>query len=258
MIRADARAARALGGGARRRGVAAARALVPRARRIRVEGFDEVYRVACGDTVAFVVLHAVIRGVAFGGVRIRPYDSEAHALEDALQLARTMSRKVVMAGIRAGGAKTVVVAPPRERAAAVRAVGEFIESLAGRYLCGDDLGFSHDDGVVLRQATRYVACSGLAGQTARGVLIAMNAVCVPRVVVIQGLGAVGRPLAEALEAAGARVTVSDVRAIQGFRTVSPDDVYDEPCDVFVPCATGGLLDARTVPRLRCQIGRAHV
>jgi glutamate dehydrogenase/leucine dehydrogenase len=126
--------------------------------RLSIAGFDEVHRVDCAGTPAFVALHAVLRGRSFGGIRIRRYASEDDALADALALARTMSRKVVMAGIAGGGAKSVLVEPPPgRREAAVTALGEFIQTLAGRYHCGADYGFTPADDAVLRRATKHVA-----------------------------------------------------------------------------------------------------
>ena len=66
---------------------------------IETEGFDEVYRLDLGGAVAFVALHALIEGRSFGGIRVKTYDSERTAHDDALRLARAMSRKVVMAGL---------------------------------------------------------------------------------------------------------------------------------------------------------------
>jgi leucine dehydrogenase len=39
----------------------------------------------------------------------------------------------------------------------------------------------------------------------------------------------------------------------GAMSVAPDAVYDVPADVFAPCALGGILNDRTIPRLRCAI-----
>jgi leucine dehydrogenase len=33
----------------------------------------------------------------------------------------------------------------------------------------------------------------------------------------------------------------------------PVEILDATCDVFSPCATGGVLNAETIPRLRCAI-----
>jgi leucine dehydrogenase len=38
----------------------------------------------------------------------------------------------------------------------------------------------------------------------------------------------------------------------GAKVVGADEVYDIPCDLFAPCATGGVLNAETIPRLRTR------
>jgi len=223
--------------------------------RLAVEGYDEVYRVDCGGSVAFVALHAVIAGHAFGGLRIRPYATEGAALDDALALARAMSHKVVLAGIVGGGGKCVLMqpAPGVDRAACVRRLGEFIEELGGRYSTGPDLGFLPADDLALRSVTRHVACAEMAGATSRGVLACMTAVAAPlRRVAVQGLGAVGRPLAEQLTALNVDVVASDLVPVEGFRCVPPEAIYSQECDVFAPCATGGVLDGQHIARLRCR------
>ncbi|HVQ31934.1 MAG TPA: hypothetical protein VMV21_20215, partial [Vicinamibacteria bacterium] len=83
----------------------------------------------------------------------------------------------------------------------------------------------------------------------------------------QGLGQVGLRLARRLSEAGARLTVTDVdnelvsrtREELGAEVVAPEAVYDVACDVFSPNAAGGILDAGTIPRLRCRavVGAAN-
>lgn len=222
--------------------------------KLNMAGFDEVYRLECGGTVAFVALHAILHGRTFGGIRIRRYPNEEAALADALDLARAMSRKVVMAGIEGGGAKAVIMEPdPARRADAVRDLGKFIESMRGRYSCAADLGFTPEDEAVLKAATRYAAREDLTPHTVRSVLIAMRTVIEPQSIAIQGLGAIGRPLAEDLRMAGVRVVASDVRPVKGFDSVPPEAIYEIPCDVFAPCAIGGVLNMVTIPRLRCRV-----
>ncbi len=222
--------------------------------RIDIPGYDEVVRVPCGSSVAFVAIHALVGGRAFGGIRIRDYDDEQAALDDALRLALAMSRKVALHGLPAGGAKTVLMRPRRGRAAAVEALGAFIESLEGRYHCGPDLGFGPEDEIALRRTTSHLACTtGLGEATARGVHSAITAICRPRAVAIQGLGAVGLPLARLLAADGVRVVASDVRPVPGFEVIPPSSIFDADCDVFAPCAQGGVLDEETIERLRCRV-----
>ncbi|MFW6153057.1 MAG: leucine dehydrogenase, partial [Halobacteriota archaeon] len=57
------------------------------------------------------------------------------------------------------------------------------------------------------------------------------------------------------------VTVSDIDADKVDRfasehdllVVDPEHVYDEVCDVFAPCAIGGVLNDDTIDRLVCDI-----
>jgi leucine dehydrogenase len=39
----------------------------------------------------------------------------------------------------------------------------------------------------------------------------------------------------------------------GATVVEPDSIYDVECDIFSPCALGGVLNGDTIPRLRCAI-----
>ncbi len=227
---------------------------------LAVDGFEQVYRLELGGMVAFVALHAVLAGRAFGGIRIAEYPDEQAALEDACALSQAMSRKVVLAGIRGGGGKSVIMEPAREqqpdvdRAACVQALGRFIESLGGRYCCGPDYGFTRADDEALRTATQYVACSGMSASTAQGVLTSMRRVS-PRLqrVAVQGLGAVGRPLAEMLQDSGVHVIACDPRPFDDFERVGLEEIFDVECDVFAPCARGGVLNEQTIPRLRCGL-----
>jgi len=82
-----------------------------------------------------------------------------------------------------------------------------------------------------------------------------------RRVLVQGVGAVGEPLVEMLVKAGAHVIVSDVTLSRvealydrlGVEVVAPASVIGTECDVYAPCATGGVLDAESIARLRCRI-----
>jgi leucine dehydrogenase len=68
-------------------------------------------------------------------------------------------------------------------------------------------------------------------------------------------------LAERLAQGGASVVVADidparaqaVAAQVGGTTVAADQVLEHDCDVFAPCATGGILSVESASRLRCRI-----
>ena len=222
---------------------------------LQVPGHARVWRVPCASSVAFVALHAVLAGRAFGGIRIRGYPDERAALRDALELSRAMSRKLALAGIVGGGGKSVLIEPDAcDRAAAVAALGAFIEGLQGRYCCGPDLGFSDADDAVLREATSHVAVPGMSASTAVSVEAAIRAAA-PAVsrVAIQGMGSVGAPLARSLQSVGVHVVVADLQPVAAYENVAAERVHAQPCDVFAPCAAGGTLDDHTIDELRCAV-----
>jgi leucine dehydrogenase len=80
-------------------------------------------------------------------------------------------------------------------------------------------------------------------------------------VAVQGVGNVGHHLCKELKAAGARITLADVRddlaqrtaAEVGASVVNAAEIHRVECDVYAPCALGGALNDRTVPQLRCKV-----
>jgi leucine dehydrogenase len=76
---------------------------------------------------------------------------------------------------------------------------------------------------------------------------------------VQGVGKVGHALVGHLVEAGAEVVVADVNpehvertvADFGVTVVDPSRIHAEACDVFVPCALGGVINDQTIPELRC-------
>ena len=221
-----------------------------------------------------IAIHSTAAGPAAGGTRYWTYVTEEEAVTDALRLSRGMTYKNAMAGLPLGGGKSVILRDRKEtdREALLRAHGRFIERLGGIYMTGEDVGTTLADMQIIRQETKHVA--GLFGDpspfTARGVVRAMRAAALHRwgsdnltgrTVAIQGCGNVGFQLAQELQAAGARLIVTDVDPQRVSRTVEaaaakavpPEAIYDAEADIFAPCALGGILNADTIPRLRAEI-----
>src|SRR5262249_19060290 len=81
-----------------------------------------------------------------------------------------------------------------------------------------------------------------------------------RRVLVQGAGQVGGTLIEHLLTAGAEVLFSDVdqtaihrfRDERGLQFIPAEAVYETECDIFSPCALGGVLNATTIPLLKCR------
>lgn len=209
---------------------------------------------------AVVVLHSLARGPAFGGVRRVAYASEGAGLRDAKRLAESMSLKCAMAGLPAGGGKTVIFdAPTLDREAGYEALGRVIEALGGIYVCGPDVGTGVGELEALRRATSWVnpVDNDASRSTAAGVLAGLRGLLGVvfedrsvggRRCVIQGLGGVGSALAASLLDAGASVAGwdpdPDARArakALGVELLDASALLDERCDVFMPCALGHTL-----------------
>ena len=230
---------------------------------------------------AIIAIHDRTLGPAAGGCRMHPYASEADALRDALRLSQGMTRKSALAGLPFGGGKAVIIGDPRrdKTRRLLESMGDFVESLGGRYLTGEDSGIGLDDVRVM--ATRTAHVGGLqpgaehggdpSPTTAYGVYLAMRAAVGHRFgsdamgglrVAIQGLGQVGLHLAGLLAADGARVYGTDVRANLIARAVTrfgitpvvdPAEILAKPAEVFAPCALGAVLDRQSIAGLKAAI-----
>ncbi len=236
-----------------------------------------------------IAIHSSRRGPAGGGTRMKTYPTMEAALADALELARGMSYKFATANMARGGGKAVIAVPPglapQERADLLRRYGTLIKQLGGMFTTGPDVGTSAPDMDIIAETGapyvfgRTVEAGGTGDSgpaTALGVLRALGVVCerlfgdaslAGRRVLVQGAGSVGGRLIYLLREAGAEALFSDVdeAAIRRFRDemqvpfVPANEVYETPCDIFSPCALGGILNEETIPRLRCRavVGSAN-
>ena len=235
-----------------------------------------------GATIAIAV-HSTALGPALGGVRMWHYESAADGVADAKRLARAMTYKAAAARLDLGGGKGVICAPTPERPGGelrrrmLLDFGDAVESLDGRYVSAEDVCTSAADMVAIAERTAHVV--GLPEErggrgdpsplTARGVLAAIEACLEHRYgdasvsgarICVVGVGNVGSRLARMLAGAGAELTISDIDPTRRALTeelvatwVDPDEAIAVDCDVLVPCALGGAIDAATITRLRCRI-----
>jgi leucine dehydrogenase len=243
---------------------------------------ERVVRVRDRDAgvTAILAVHDTRLGPAHGGIRRWRYDSVEAAHDDAVRLARAMTWKCALADLPAGGGKAVIVDHDGlDRQAAYRLVGRAVEQLGGRFFTGPDVGTGTRELVALARGTRFVAHpDGEAGDIARPTALGVRAAIEATAhhlglglrglrVAIQGVGAVGANLARLLAADGAQLTLADTDAAKvaalgaetGALVVPPDAIVTAACDVFAPCALGGVIDADTVPRLRTRavVGAAN-
>jgi leucine dehydrogenase len=231
-----------------------------------------------------IAVHSTVLGPAMGGTRARTYPSFEVAVTDALRLSRAMTRKQAAANLPFGGGKAVLALPdiPRRGSDRWRAVferyGDLVGALGGTYVTAADMNTSSAEMDVIAERTRHVLGRSVANggsgdpgpDTARGVLHGIRAGCARtfgdgdltgRIVAVQGAGSVGLHLLELLHNAEATTLVADIDADRaraasmstGATVVAADEILSTACDVFAPCATGGVLSADTIPTLRCRI-----
>ena len=241
-----------------------------------------VRRGARSGLACIVAVHSTVRGPSLGGCRLWSYSSVDDAVADALRLSRAMTFKSAAAGLPLGGGKGVIMVrageplSPRRRHDALLDFADAVETVGGRYITAEDVGTSSRDMSLIATRTAHVAglarVHGGSGDpsplTALGVVEAILATCRRRfgepglrgrLVSVVGLGHVGSRVARMCAAHGARLIVSDVepgrRALAeqlGARWMEPARALVARVDLLAPCALGGILDERSVPRLRCS------
>ncbi len=229
---------------------------------------------------AVIAIHSTALGPAAGGCRMWNYTSGDAMVTDALRLSQGMSYKNAMAGLPLGGGKAVIWgnAHTDKSPELFRAFGRAVESLQGRYWTAEDVGLSPEDLAAAAEETKYaaglengVAASGdpspvTALGVYRGILETAKRAfgsddLSMRTIAVQGVGHVGSDVCRHLAKAGAKLFVTDVnepalRQISeetGATIVSPNDIYDQPMDIFSPNALGAIINDETIGRLSAKV-----
>ncbi|WP_137885319.1 Glu/Leu/Phe/Val dehydrogenase dimerization domain-containing protein [Pseudomonas sp. 2FE] len=234
---------------------------------------------------AIIAIHNTNLGPALGGCRMWPYADDELALRDVLRLSRGMTYKSALANLPLGGGKAVIIGDPHtgKSEALFQAMGDFVDSLGGRYITAADSGTGVAEMQIMAERSRHVAGAGQreafdggirngdpSPSTAYGVFIGIQVAVKHRLrrddlrglkVAIQGVGQVGFSLARHLKEAGAELWVTDIvdanvrRAVEqlGAKAVSQNDIYGLDVDVFAPCAMGGIINRQTLEALRAPI-----
>ncbi len=246
-----------------------------------IEGLGHEQLVFCHEPscgyFGLIAIHDTTLGPSLGGTRFWQYTSTAAAVTDALRLARGMTYKAAVAGLNLGGGKSVILGDNKrkDREAIFRAHGKFVETLNGRYITAEDVGTSPADMEYVRRETDHVAgLQGLSGDpspvTGYGVYMGIKAAAKHRwgsddlkgkKVLVQGCGKVASFLAGHLRQEGADLIVTDIDADKvkrvvdkcGATAVAPDAIYDQPADIYAPCALGATINDDTLSRLHVEI-----
>lgn len=229
---------------------------------------------------AIIAIHSTKRGPAIGGCRFCSYPSIDLALKDAIQLSYMMTLKAAFTDLPHGGAKAVILKPSVviNRESLFRSFGYFVNGINGRYITALDIGTTTQDMDIISECTPHVI--GAAGTdelqsdpspfTSRGIFLGIKAAVKFKLnrdtveglhIAIQGGGKTAYNLARLLCQDGATISMCDtkIEVTQQFadefqaRVVSPETIYDVPCDIFSPCAIGGVINLNTLNRLRTSI-----
>jgi leucine dehydrogenase len=232
---------------------------------------ESLHRQSVCGVEMLIAIDSTRRGPALGGCRWKAYPDLAAARADAVSLARAMSLKAALARLRLGGGKAVVVGDPRQRTRAqLLGFGEFVESLAGRYVTAADMGTGAEEMAVFAERTRHViglpqrlgGCGDPGAWTARGVVLAMEAGLADSGrklaglrVAVQGAGSVGGELIRLLLERGARVSAADPAAgaldsLPGeVRRIDPERILEIEADVLAPCGPPRVIDRAAAARM---------
>lgn len=249
--------------------------------KISVPGYHKVIRARdpSSGLDAIIAIHDIrLSKVALGGIRIHPYASFEEALRDVTRLARGMTFKSVASQCPWAGGKSVIIADPKrdKTDALLNSFADAVHRLNGEYICAEDAGCTPQDIALIAERTPYAV--GLPHEkssgnpspfTAWGVFRGIQAVMFQlfgndsvegRTVAIQGIGSVGARLAELLFWHGAKLIITDIHMDRaeglakqfGAKLVAPDAIFEQPCDVFCPCAMGAIINPVTIEKLRCR------
>ncbi len=169
--------------------------------------------------------------------------------------------------------------------------GAYVASLGGPYIAAEDMNTVPEDMLNILSVCRFVTClpASAGGSnnpsrwTAEGVFNALMATVkhyenkddlTGKTVAVQGVGNVGGPLAQFVLDKGGSLVIFDFdiescKAIKAYKdnayadkvtiVSSPEEVYAADCDIFAPCAIGGILNSTTIPNLKCKyvVGAAN-
>jgi len=230
---------------------------------------------------AIIAIHDTTLGPGLGGIRRWYYDSEADAVEDVLRLSQAMTYKNAGADLPFGGGKAVIMMnepgqpfTPKE----ARAMGDAVRAFAGDYVTAEDVGVNEEFMDYVGERCEFVTggVKHAAGGgdpsvwTAQGVVNGMKAALRHRggsgdlagvVVNVMGLGSVGMHVVRILTENGTIVRGFDINQKRtqlaqkeyNIELRDGDSILSTECDIFAPCALGGVLNSETVSALNCSI-----
>ncbi|MCF8356242.1 MAG: leucine dehydrogenase [Melioribacteraceae bacterium] len=244
------------------------------------------------NSLLAVFVHRTDRGQSAGGTRFWHYSTTESFLRDGMRLAKGMTHKNALAGLWWGGGKGIITHDPSIdktnpdiRTLLYREFGEFITTLRGCYVTAEDVGTNVRDMAEIFSRTRFTTCIpfkfGGSGNpsvpTARGVVSGIEAALnflnmgeiESKIIAVQGLGNVGRPLIKFLFEKGAKKIIAHDIDTYNYEIAekefenenvelklvdkSDTSIFGMECDIFSPCAVGAILNPETISLLKSRI-----
>ena len=238
----------------------------------------------CNDTKsnlkAIIAVHNTKLGPGLGGCRMWNYKNQREALIDVLRLSRGMTYKASITGLNLGGGKAVIIGDSKTEKTKemMESFGEFVESLAGKYITAEDVGMSPNDMKIISKKTSHVVGTpkemGGSGDpsivTAYGVYMGIKGAAKFRwgndqlknkKIFVQGIGKVGGYLVEYLKKEGCEITINDIDNEKmehivkkhGVKIIPTNQMFQQDLDIYAPCALGATLNDKNIENLSCEI-----
>lgn len=256
---------------------------------INNEEFEFIFKFNSEYCRGYIAIHDITLGNPTGGTRIWAYEKEEDALLDALKLAKAMTYKFGFTSIMLGGGKAVIFDESKNRRKVMQDYGRILRNInnylkkeVGKiFITGEDLGIKSEDieNILKTSKSEYIvgidnALGPPSKLTAKYVKECMK-VCAFRKfgtsslkdlkIAIQGAGKVGEELIRQIINEKSKIFVADInpKVIENIRDKYPNvyvyDSYDterimeEECDIFAPCAVGGVIDKDLLNKTNCSI-----
>ena len=256
---------------------------------IKTKGYERVVR-GCHEKSnfnAFIAIHTLKNGPAFGGIRYFNYRNNERACLDVKKLAEAMTEKCMVAGIDLSGGKTAIQKNfyKNNKAFAVEqknfypCLGELINYLNGDYYGGLDVGFDY---TMLQKLTDYTDFTTKYSNpdigslcTALGVYNALKAAVKSKLkkdsvkdlkIAVKGVGKVGYQLINYLLEDGAKLIIADknldkikfpdklqIGSSHEIKKIDHDEIHKEEVDIYSPCALGNDIRLSRIKELKCKI-----
>ena len=248
---------------------------------VSVDGYEQVLHGVDTKTGlnSYIAIHNTNLGPALGGCRYHSYKTEDDQLNDTLRLAKGMTYKNALAGLDLGGGKATINAIPKKSPELWQAFAGLVNNLYGKYITSGDIGTTIQDLKEIKKHTNFVCGqdaledSGVATayalyksiQSLSKFLYGIDSLK-GKTIAIQGLGKVGKRLIEFCSKEDVKFIVTDIDKSRlkkqpedptyhpyiDISYVEPNEIYEVECDIFSPCAIGGILNDRTIPKLQCK------